>query len=151
MAIHTGKHNYCTYTVGNSRCIPDDMFLEVRLGVVENMLHKTIQKEGQGQQHEETGHEPGSSLGVAVLGAEVVGEEREGHHQESQVEGCHGWLAPAPPPIPARPLHAATPIRQCPDSMFHGQSESDFSINQYSIIKELNSFPREIKNATWLI
>lgn len=56
------------------------MFLEVWLGVIENMLDKSYQEYWEGEQNKESCHEPGGHLGVVVLGADVVDEQGEGNH-----------------------------------------------------------------------
>lgn len=58
-------------------CSPDDVFLEVWLRVVENMLDKSCQEYWKGEQHKEARHKPGGHLGVVVLGADMIDEQGE--------------------------------------------------------------------------
>lgn len=71
---------------------PNDVFLEVGLCVVEEVLDQPPEEDGEGEQHEDPRYKPGREGGLGVFPDQSPDEEREAHKQNEEVEHCHHYL-----------------------------------------------------------
>ena len=68
------------------------MFLEVGLCVVEEVLKESPEEDGEGEEHEDAGHEPGGEGGLSVLPEQLPYQQWQTHKQDKQVQQRHRYL-----------------------------------------------------------
>jgi hypothetical protein len=81
--------------------VPYDVFLQVWICVVEEMLHESSEEDGQGEENKYPGHKPCLKVAWCMSNVESVNEQGQHHKEDHQVEDYHERFAPSSPLIPA--------------------------------------------------